>query len=93
MPLTTAGYRTFAPFNKRIIKAMRTRAYSVKVVGKSGDVSEYKSTKEFYKNHGKDISYIRSRVIYAEMFIGDSVSTLWYDDDSNKYTLIFTRVR
>ncbi len=93
MPLTNAGYRTFAPFDKRIQKAMRTRAYSVKVIWQSGKVSEYKSSYDFYNSHGKDISYIRSRVIYAEMFIGDSVNATWYDENQNEHSIIFTRIR
>ncbi|WP_154997421.1 hypothetical protein [Klebsiella quasipneumoniae] len=93
MPLTTPEYRTYAPFDKRIQKEMRARAYSIKTIGPSGEISEYKSANEFLKTHGENISHKRSRLIYAEMFLGDSVEMKWVDNENIQRTLIFTRVK
>ncbi len=93
MPLTTSGYRTFAPFNSSIRGAMRQRAYSLKVIKPSGDIVYFHSLSLFSCMLGKNISYIRSRAVYAEMFVGDSAEILWFDKNKTPYTLVFTRVK
>lgn len=93
MPLTISGYRTFSPFNPSILGAMRQRAYSLKVIEPTGNVISFSSLSTFSKFLGKNISYLRSRAIYAEMFVGDSSEIIWRDENKNPYTLIFTRIK
>ncbi len=72
---------------------MRLRAYAIKTISPSGIINEYKSAKDFLLVHKKDIKYKRSKLIYAEMSIGDSVETHWVDNENIQYILIFTRVK
>ncbi len=80
-----------------LIKGFRKKCelelIQLKLSGPSGEISEYKSANEFLKTYGENISHKRSRLIYAEMFLGDSVEMKWVDNENIQRTLIFTRVK